>query len=536
MTAAEWAPFFFLAAGAGFNLLLTPLARLLASRFNLMDRPGHRKIHQVPVPKVGGLVIFLSLILAVSAGWLLFGQALHLPLDKTQKTLFLLGFGLLGAGLGLVDDLYDLRPFLKLHLQALLAFGFAWAGYRFEAIHIPGVHVFALGWWGVPLTALWMMAVVNGLNFTDILDGLAGTVCLVGFLALGGASWLIHGHTNGLIWLSALGALVVFLSFNWKPAKVYLGDCGATGLGFFLSACWIALGNDAPPDILRASDAARPTEPFWFQFYVVSLFAAYPLLEAALSTLRRGTKRFIMNRSMEFSEKEHIGHRLMRLGMRADQICAAVAFFQTALVVAGLLLIVHANAFAVLIVLPLLMVLSFLLPRMGFLDFLDWRFIKTHQPHYQIAHHFIMVQRVKLDLALTRQEVLALVRQTCREFGVRCLQIRIFPGAGGRGGVEYAFQEQSWKGSLDHQEEFFDYYEQENPGLEAFWIFTAHTSDDELDVQYRVLMTSFIKKALEACARLGEGQENITMAGLSLLPHAKTSGHHLRRRKGRGWG
>ncbi len=536
MPVSEGFSIFLILAGAGINLVLTPLAIQLSHRFNLIDRPGHRKIHQVPIPKVGGLAAFASILICLLVGLLFAGPDGSLSTPGSRKLLFILIFSLGGFLLGLLDDLFDLRPRHKFLAQFFLAGAFAVFGYRFEVVHVPGVHIFHLYWVSIPVTIFWMMAVVNGLNFADILDGLAGMVCLCGFVSFGLASWLIHGEITGHLWLCVVGALLTFLFFNWKPAKVYLGDGGATGFGFLLACCLVGLGNDAGPARFTFSTPQSKSEPFWFQFFVVSLFAGYPLMEAALSTLRRGVKRFVMNRSMEFSEQEHIGHRLLRLGVPAGRICRLVGLFQLLLTLAGLFLMSHDNAFAVLTVLPLFMGLSFFMPRLGFFEFLDLKFIRANQPHYQIAHHFIMVQKVKLGLAQTRQEVLALVSQTCREFGVRCVRFKIRPNQQDRGGLQYTFQQEIAKDNLaGGDEEFYDYFEGALPRCEAFWIFTAHTGTEELDVEYRVLMNLFIEKAMAICVRLGEGQENLVVGGLVDLPHAKISGHHLRRRRGRGW-
>ncbi|HVZ80646.1 MAG TPA: MraY family glycosyltransferase [bacterium] len=535
----------FFAAGALANLILIPLLIRLAHAKGLLDRPGHRKIHEKPVPLVGGLAFMLSLLASVVGGLLLFGKNLALDPLREERILLVLTVTVLAGILGFLDDRYDLKPRVKLLAQVLLFGAFVLCGFHFYVMHLPGTVPFQLSFLGYPLTLFWILGVVNGFNFIDGADGLAGTVGVVSLLGLGAVALITGGPSHtGVLWVSALGALLVFLFFNWRPAKIYLGDSGSNALGALVACSLVAMGQGKPALVAMLDGVADPPldqEPVRFHFLAATLLAGYALSEVTLSTLRRFAKRLAYARSMEWAEQDHLHHRLMKQGLQADTIAILAGTFQSILVAAALLAMVRQNAIATWLLLPLSMLLAYLGPRTGILDVFRMRGIKA-RPHYQIANHFIAMQRVKLGLTHDREEVLALVGQACRELGVRCFRLRIAPDVRGKGGLEYFFQNDdsvhskaeefltAQAGSLSG--EVFDFYEVPGGRGEAFWIFDSHLHADELDMEYRVLMSGFMKESVETCMKLGEGQPNLNHAMIHRLPHHKTSGHHLRKRHG----
>lgn len=185
---------FFFLGGLTACLLLVPVFIQLAPRLGLVDHPAHRKIHVHAVPKSGGLALVFAILPASAIGLALFGNSMGYDEIRTIKTSFILGTTLLGFFLGLVDDIFDLRPRQKFLFQALLTGSFALLGFHFEILHLPGLKPFNLSFLNVPLTMFWMMAILNGFNFMDGIDGLAGSVTAVILLGLGGASTLASGH------------------------------------------------------------------------------------------------------------------------------------------------------------------------------------------------------------------------------------------------------------------------------------------------------------------------------------------------------
>jgi hypothetical protein len=285
-----------------------------------------------------------------------------------------------------------------------------------------------------------------------------------------------------------------------------------------------------------------PTQPFPFQIIVATFLAGYPILEATLSTFRRGVKRFLFNRSMEGAEKEHIHHCLLRSGFPAPAICLIAVLFQTILTLSALLVLSGQRALAVWILVPLLVFLSYAMPRMGFFNFLDFRVIRNNHPHYQIIHYFIFMQRAKLDLAEDREEVLALLSQTCAELGVETLHVLVKSDRGENGRCHFF-----WERKEDIAREYLNYVEVEtgqdhlghfqdqivlagNQG-EADWIFEPHPAEAELDVEYRVAVSDFMKDALaRICSLKNLVPGTDPKIEIGPLSHARVRSSLLRRK------
>ncbi len=527
--------FFFLTAVVA-NLALMPLALRWAPKLGLMDLPGNRKIHSAPVAKIGGAALLLSALAALAIGFLLFPSEPFMGIGGQKAKLPVLFSGtLLAALLGLADDLWDLKPRQKFLGQAILAVAFSLLGYRFQVLHLPGLQVWGLSFLSVPFTAFWIMGVINGFNFMDGVDSLAGSVILVMLGGLAVASPLLGGHIIQVLAVALLGAMAVFMVYNRKPARVYLGDAGASALGFFTAASLISMG---PSTWAMAPTLARAHEPFRFQFLVATLLVGYPFLEAALSTVRRGIKRMHYGRSMEWSEKEHIHHRLLKLGFNSQVICLLGASFSLLMAAAGLLAMCKQNALATLCLVPVLVVLAILMPRMGFFDFLDPKSLSEKKPYYRMAHLFVEMQRVKLELVRQRSEILALISQTCAELGVQGFRLKV--GTNG-GSCQYHWERpleiqreylKRMKPALDkgHFELFRDKVTLEDGQGEAFWIFEPHTVEDELDVEYRVLVSGFMMEALACVSDCGPDTAGDQEIRLNSLSHAKVRSSLLRRR------
>ncbi len=538
-----FAPYvFFYLVGLLSCFLLTPFFIWFAHRYRLLDHPAHRKIHVKAVPKTGGLAIVSSVIIASALGMVFFGSSIGYDEIRTIKSIFILGITLMAALVGLVDDIFDLRPRQKFLLQALLVGTFVVLGFRFQILHLPGLKPFELSFLAVPITMFWMLAILNGFNFMDGIDGLAGSVTTICLLGIGGASYLSNGHLPGGIWLSALGVVLAFLFFNSSPPQIYLGDSGSMALGTFTAATLVSLGTPQP-DFLdwRLFNTMPLQEPYRFQLITATLLVGYPAVEIVLSTLRRAVKRFSQGRSMESSEQEHIHHILLKAGWSTGKICLSAATIQLVLTSAGLLVMVHQNALATWLILPLLLILVYLAPRLGFFNFIHLH-SSIQQPHYLIANHFISMQLAKLQLARSRPEILALLSQTCREFGVKSCRLIIRPDENGMGGLDYL---REW--DMDLPAEYLDFLreagQRESPWLGfadqykltggrggAYWVFGAQDQAEDLDVEYHVLVSGFIREALEAASRMGLHKETLELPKVVHLPHERTSGNSLRKR------
>ena len=288
----------------GLSMLLTPAARAFALAAGIVDHPERRKIHQVPVPLLGGAAIVLSFLgvsLAVAA-W-----APGLLGDEADKLPVILTGALAVSLLGAYDDWKGARVWVKFLFQGAAAGFLVMAGVRAEVATNPLGGTFELGWLGVPLTIFWIVGVTNAMNLIDGLDGLAvgtGTIaslslCIVGALA---------GHPLvAILALILAGASLGFLPFNFYPARIFLGDTGSMFLGFVLAGLGVA-------------GSLKSTAAMVLILPIVVL--GVPVLDTLWAILRRTRRR--MN---PFSpDRDHIHHRLVRLGLHHRHVVLVLYF------------------------------------------------------------------------------------------------------------------------------------------------------------------------------------------------------------------
>ncbi len=222
------------AAAALLSGLLTPVAIRVAWRTGFLDRPNTPlKVQREPVAYLGGVAIAAAFGAAVLALKFTVARSRGFapwPLGLERgRGVYAIGLGgCLALVLGLLDDRRALTPGAKLAGQVLGALVLAACGLRVRFVH--------QSWLSIVLTVLWVVTVTNALNFVDILDGLAASVCLSAALAL--LAFALHaGRADDALASAALaGACLGFLPHNWRPARIYMGDAGSHFLGFTLAA------------------------------------------------------------------------------------------------------------------------------------------------------------------------------------------------------------------------------------------------------------------------------------------------------------
>lgn len=272
-------------------LVLTPLVAALARRRGWLDQPdGTRKLHALPVPRCGGVAMFV----AFAGAWT---AATALPsTGELDSALPLLWAATLVMLVGFVDDVRGLSPLAKVTGEAAAALLLWFAGYRVETIGLPWGGVVDLGALALPVTLVWIVGMSNAFNLIDGLDGLAAGVALVatGTLVAVAAA---NGRDTTLVLTAALaGALLGFLRYNFNPAKVFLGDSGSLTVGFLLAA--FAVGGN-----LKSRTMIAVAVP------LVAL--ALPIFDASLAVLRR----LIRGGAVTRGDRDHIHHRMLRLGL-----------------------------------------------------------------------------------------------------------------------------------------------------------------------------------------------------------------------------
>jgi len=259
----------------------TPLARYLAPRLGMMDRPSGRKIHSHPVPRLGGAAIFLAVLLAavVLGERYRFAQFGSIVVGATGVSF-----------LGLVDDRWGVRPFIKVIGQFLAAL-LLWAtGVRVGTFHHPALDLIT--------TIFWVGYITNGINLLDNMDGLAGGVAAIAAAYFALMCSFSGQYLVGALSVAVLGACIGFLFYNLNPASIFMGDSGSLFLGFTLAAIGIKL--------------RFPDNVTFVTWMVPVLVMGLPIFDTTLvilSRLRRGIN------PLTHPGKDHISHRLVAAGM-----------------------------------------------------------------------------------------------------------------------------------------------------------------------------------------------------------------------------
>lgn len=291
------------------SFIATPVAGALAARIGAIDHPNDRKVHAKPTPTLGGLAIFLGLIGGCVA-------AFSLPEVRDTLTVSSAPLGILAAGvvifaLGVVDDVRDLPAPVKLAGQVFAAGVLFLSGVRLPYLLLPNGDVFAMGNdVSVLVTVFWLVLMINAVNFTDGLDGLAA-----GLVAIAGSAFFVWSyeiiqtgatpHAAPAIAIAAVGACLGFLRYNFHPARIFMGDSGSMLLGLVLGAATVIGIANAPTDIPGTS-VFLAYAPLLIPLFVLAL----PIADALFAIVRRARRR----RSIFHADKEHIHHRLMDLG------------------------------------------------------------------------------------------------------------------------------------------------------------------------------------------------------------------------------
>jgi UDP-GlcNAc:undecaprenyl-phosphate GlcNAc-1-phosphate transferase len=299
------------------SFALTPIAGRIAHRVGALDQPGPRKVHQRPIPRLGGLAVVAAIVVVSACRWWLAPAGWGL----SGRLLAGVGLGLLPiVGVSILDDIRTLRagPKFLAHLAgAVIA---VWFGVALNG----EVHLFdqtiGIGLLAFPLSVLWIVGVTNAFNIVDGLDGLSSGLALISAMSLA-AVFLLAGETGmaGAVLVLA-GALGGFLPHNVYPARMFLGDTGAAAVGFCLAAA--ALKGGAT---LSAGFATL------LPVFVMGL----PIAETLISMLRRAMRRLTEKDAGGVFEpdRNHMHHRLLALGI--DHQRAVFILYGAGLLLAG---------------------------------------------------------------------------------------------------------------------------------------------------------------------------------------------------------
>jgi len=292
---------------------LSPVIRRAAFYVGALDFPGERKIHTVPIPRNGGVVIALSIAITfLTALGLAHLAPSHLDVDPTYWWLIMAGGIIVFLG-GVFDDIRSLPAWGKFLVQAVGALVAIRLGVRIEHVSFFGSDVIDLGLLALPLTFLWIVGITNAFNLVDGLDGLAVGL---GSIAAGTCAmlFLLRGEAqDALVLIVVLGALLGFLPHNFNPARIYLGDSGSMLIGYVLAVTAV-VGTQKTATALVV--------------FVPMLVLGLPIIDTLFSMLRRfkggagntghgeSPKASWTNafKRMFEADQRHFHHRLMAMG------------------------------------------------------------------------------------------------------------------------------------------------------------------------------------------------------------------------------
>ncbi len=305
----------------------TPLVIRLATHLEIIVGTGEeRHVHVHPTPRIGGLAVFFGfsfalfavLGFALSSPYALFPSVAHLSahqklenltdqFDTVHKLVGLLFGSLLILGVGVWDDIMQMRPRNKFFAQILVAlismlYGFVIPGITNPFDHNPNSNWIDFPWYvGVPLTLLWYVGMMNAINFIDGLDGLLSGFAAISSLFLFAISVLHANPVVALVVISLAGAALGFLPYNFNPAKIFLGDAGSLFIGYVF----------ATVSVIGASKTAIA-----ISIVVPLVVLALPVLDTAAAIVRRARS----GKKITEADRGHFHHQLIfRFGLNVRQ-------------------------------------------------------------------------------------------------------------------------------------------------------------------------------------------------------------------------
>lgn len=257
-----------------------------------------RHIHQSPIPRLGGVAIYLAFIGVVA---LVMALSVWFSIDAhlvSKNVFWILSAATVIFLLGLYDDIYSAPPAIKFLVQGLAAVMLYLGGFGIFQAPLLGAPLMV--WVSLPLTILWVLWITNAFNLIDGIDGLAAGSALFSTLAVFVMSLASGNAFISILALALGGAILGFLRFNFNPATIFLGDSGSLFIGFMLSA-------------LALAGASKTSTVVAIAIPVVSF--GLPILESVISVLRR----FLSGQPVFVADRQHIHHKLLERGLSQRQ-------------------------------------------------------------------------------------------------------------------------------------------------------------------------------------------------------------------------
>lgn len=316
------------------SLFMTPVAKKLAIKIGAVDVPkDERRVHNKPMPLMGGLAIYISVVLSA---------LLFLPIDKTLISI--LAGGTLILISGIIDDIRDISPKAKLIFQILAAVILILGDVKIEVITNPFTRnssLIYLNGLSIPLTIFWVVGITNTLNLIDGLDGLAAGVATIASLSFVFVANKFNYIPIMIISSIVAGACIGFLPYNFNPAKIFMGDTGALFLGFILAALSIE-------GVMKSVATIAVITPI--------IILGVPIFDTTFAIFRR----LLNGKSIAEADNGHLHHRLLRMGY-SQKKTVLILYFISAVFGLSAILIAKANSKRAVIMAMVVFVVTILL-------------------------------------------------------------------------------------------------------------------------------------------------------------------------------
>lgn len=305
---------------------ITPQVKELAIKAGAIDAPDARKVHKVPIPRMGGLAIYCGFVLAVLS-------SMHI----SHEIVGLLLGGTMILAVGIIDDLKQLPPKVKLLGQILSAVVLVLFDIRIEWLTNPFGEMIYVDMFSIPLTILWVVALTNTVNLIDGLDGLAAGVSTIASVTILLVALEQNFWTVAILTAALAGAALGFLQHNFNPAKIFMGDTGSMFLGYTLAAVSV-LGT------VKSAATIALVVP------IVAL--GLPIMDTAFAIIRR----YMSGRPIFKPDKGHLHHRLLAMGLSQKQAVLLMYVISGCLGISAIALTEVSKVYAAIIILFIVIV------------------------------------------------------------------------------------------------------------------------------------------------------------------------------------
>lgn len=353
------------------SLVLTPLVIRFAKKIGAIDAPNSRKMHSAPIPRMGGISVFISLLIGITSLYIMQPSALFYTWISGWYGISLFTTLLCVLAIGIVDDIRSLTPLEKVGGQLILALIAYFSGFGISIGNTMGIL-------DLPFTLIWIIGVTNALNLIDGLDGLASGVAIIASATIALISCL-HGDTaTSIISVMLIGSLIGFLKYNFNPAKIFLGDSGSLFLGFLLS-------------ILSLKSYTKTQTGF--AILIPVLILGLPIMDTFLSMIRRVLNSFLPEnagkrkisdilKSMFRPDRGHIHHKLIFLGLSTRNAVISLYIFSTVMGLGALVITVVSTQIALVSLLIVGLFIASIIKRLQYREFSKVSYAKPKKKVY----------------------------------------------------------------------------------------------------------------------------------------------------------